>query len=100
MFIDNAWLSATGPVPIRMTNDYLFRALLQRSNNTLKGLICSLLHLCADEIVSVIIMNPIELGKNFGSKDFSLISKYHLIIGWSSIWKCRSLTSTTGRSAP
>lgn len=38
---NDAWLSATGPVPIRLSNDYLFRALLQRSNSTLKGLICS-----------------------------------------------------------
>jgi len=37
--------SATGPVTIPMTNDYLFRALLQRNNNVLKGLLCSLLQM-------------------------------------------------------
>lgn len=30
--------AAGGPVAIRLTNDYLFRALLQRSNKALKGL--------------------------------------------------------------
>lgn len=62
--VDNTWLSATGPVSIRMTNDYLFRALLQRSNHTLKGLICSLLHLHDNDVVSVEIVNPVELGKS------------------------------------
>lgn len=61
-----------------MTNDYLFRALLQRSNITLKGLICSLLHLHDDEIVSVVIMNPIELGKAVDSKNFFLDIKVSL----------------------
>ena len=29
--------AATGPIAIRMTNDYLFRAMLQYSNKALKG---------------------------------------------------------------
>ena len=41
---------ASGPVAIRMTNDYLFRALLQRNNKVLKGLICSLLHLSPKQV--------------------------------------------------
>lgn len=36
---------AHGPVPYCLTNDYLFRAVLQQNNPALKGLICSLLHL-------------------------------------------------------
>lgn len=75
---NNEWLAATGPVPIRMTNDYLFRALLQRSNIALKGLICSLLHLGDEEVTSVSVMNPIELGKTFDSKDFFLDVKVSL----------------------
>lgn len=35
----------TGPLTISMTNDYLFRALLQQNNKVLKGLISSLMHL-------------------------------------------------------
>lgn len=64
--------SASGPVAIRMNNDYLFRALLQRNNNVLKGLICSLLHLNSAQIQSVTIMNPIELGDSINSKNFFL----------------------------
>lgn len=61
-FIDDLG-TATGPVTIRMTNDYLFRALLQRNNRVLKSLISSLLHLTLDEIISVEIANGIELGR-------------------------------------
>lgn len=64
--------NATGPVNIPMTNDYLFRALLQRNNNVLKGLICSLLHLTPKQVRSVVITNPIELGRAIDEKDFIL----------------------------
>ena len=61
---------ATGPVQIPMTNDYLFRALLQKNNHVLKGLICSLLHLKLDAVISVEILNPIILGEQIDNKDF------------------------------
>lgn len=48
------WHSATGPLAIPLTNDYLFRALLQRNNYVLKGLICSLLHLSTQEVSSAV----------------------------------------------
>ena len=35
---DDGWKKLTGSLPVRMTNDYLFRALLQSDNETLKGL--------------------------------------------------------------
>lgn len=63
---------ATGPIPFGFTNDFMFRAILQQNNNVLKGLICSLLHLDAENINSVIIMNPIELGENIDAKEFIL----------------------------
>ena len=62
----------TGPLAIPMTNDYLFRALLQQNNKVLKGLISSLLHLPLEEIVSVEITNPIELGRSIDDKTFFL----------------------------
>lgn len=70
--------SASGPVSIRMNNDYLFRALLQRNNRVLKGLICSLLHLDSAQVRSVSIANPIELGDAIFSKDFLLDIKVQL----------------------
>lgn len=61
-----------------MTNDYLFRALLQRSNSALKGLICSLLHLDDKNVTSVRITNPIELGTPVDAKKFFLDIKISL----------------------
>ena len=70
--------AATGPVTIKMTNDYLFRALLQRNNRVLKGLIRSLLHLRPEEITSVEIVNAIELGTSVKEKEFILDIKVKL----------------------
>lgn len=64
--------SAKGPVTIPLTNDYLFRALLQKNNHVLKGLICSLLHLSSSDVSSVDITNPIELGTSIDDKTFFL----------------------------
>ncbi len=63
---------AFGPLPIPMTNDYLFRALLQRNNKVLKGLVCSLLHLAPGQLHSAEITNPIELGASVTDKTFIL----------------------------
>ena len=72
------WNHASGPIPIRMTNDYLFRALLQRNQNVLKALICSLLHLNSNDVHSVTILNPIELGETIDDKNFILDIKIEL----------------------
>lgn len=50
----------------------MFRIVLQQNNCVLKGLICSLLHLHPDDIVSVEITNPILLGDKFDAKEFIL----------------------------
>lgn len=62
----------SGPVTIRMSNDYLFRALLQTDKKALRGLVCSLLHLRQEQIISISISNPIELGTAIDDKDFIL----------------------------
>ncbi len=64
--------SATGKVPYQLTNDYLFQAVLQCSNETLKGLVCSLLHIHPEKVHNVVITNPIELGKKLDRKKFIL----------------------------
>ena len=66
------WKNASGALELPMTNDYLFRALLQENNTVLKGLVCSLLHLAPSEVVSAVITNPIELGCSAGDKAFFL----------------------------
>ncbi|MCR5197015.1 MAG: Rpn family recombination-promoting nuclease/putative transposase [Pseudobutyrivibrio sp.] len=65
-------LSETGNLIIPMTNDYLFKALLQENEHVLRGLLCSLLHLRADEIDSTEITNSIVLGESFTEKTFML----------------------------
>lgn len=67
-----SYLEATGRIDYGMTNDYMFRAILQRNEKVLKGLICSLLHLKPEEITSVRITNPIEPGDNYDAKEFIL----------------------------
>ncbi|MDE5933867.1 MAG: Rpn family recombination-promoting nuclease/putative transposase, partial [Lachnospiraceae bacterium] len=53
-------------------NDYMFRAVLQENNIVLRGLICSLLHLSEEEVISVEITNPIILGESIYNKEFRL----------------------------
>lgn len=60
---NTSYLDATGPIRYGMTNECMFRAVLQRNNYVLKGLICSLLHLNPADVSSVEITNPIELGE-------------------------------------
>lgn len=63
---------AHGEVPYNMTNDYMFRAVLQSNNKVLRGLICSLLHLEESEVQSVEITNPVILGKAIDDKEIRL----------------------------
>ena len=51
--------NASGQIPYNMTNDYMFRAVLQSNNRVLRGLICSLLHHSEQKVISVEITNPI-----------------------------------------
>ncbi len=63
---------ATGRVPYKMTNNYLFIAVLQEDKYALKGLVAALLHMDADEIKSIEIENPIMLGADINLKEFVL----------------------------
>lgn len=64
--------NATGEIPFKLTNDYLFRAVLQKNGKVLEGLICSLLHFNPTDIESLEILNPIELGESIDNKEFRL----------------------------
>lgn len=67
-----SYKNATGKMCYTLKNDYLFRATLQKSKKALKGLICAILGMKPEKIISVEIMNPIELGKSIAAKDFLL----------------------------
>ncbi len=61
-----------GKLPFHLTNDYFFRAVMQENNHVLKALVCSLMHFNEEKVHEVRILNPIELGKQVGAKDFFL----------------------------
>lgn len=67
-----SFLNATGLIPYGMTNDYMFRIILEKNNYVLKGLICSLLSLKPEEVFSVEIQNPILLNEAVDDKEFIL----------------------------
>ena len=62
---------ATGIIPYNMTNDYMFRAVLQKNKTVLRGLVGALLHI-NPELLDVEITNPIELGRSYQNKEFML----------------------------
>ena len=59
---DNGWMTATGKLPISMTNDYLSAQCLNEITSVLKSLISALLHLPPDEIQTADIQNPVSKG--------------------------------------
>ena len=62
----------TGPLPFRMTNDFLFKYLLQEDVGILKGLICSFLNMDESEIREINVTNPISLSDDVNSKEMIL----------------------------
>ncbi|MEY8521903.1 Rpn family recombination-promoting nuclease/putative transposase [bacterium 1XD8-76] len=64
--------SFTGTIDYPLMNDYMFRSVMQSNENVLKGLLCSLLRLDPNNVQTVQILNPIELGKKISDKEFIL----------------------------
>ncbi len=64
--------SATGRLEYTLTNDFLFKSLLQKNKKVLKALVASLMHLKMKNITSIEITNPIELGRAVKDKTFGL----------------------------
>ena len=54
---------ATGALPYRMTNDYLFRAVFQSSPKALEGLCRAVLHLSQEETLSEPNQTPNEMAE-------------------------------------
>ena len=70
--MSSALLNAKGPIPFHMTNDYLFKALLQKNTSVLKAITCSLLKLNPETVRELKITNPIILGERIDEKDVIL----------------------------
>ena len=66
------YLKQSGPVPVSMTNDYQFRALMQMNKDVLTALLEALLHRKPGQITSIRIKNPIKLGDYIEDKEFVL----------------------------
>lgn len=62
----------TGPLEYTLTNDFLFKAFLQRNEKALRGLLCALLDMEQEDIESIVIMNPIEEGDTIDEKTLIL----------------------------
>ncbi len=85
----------------RLTNDYLFRALLQKNPKALEGLCRAILGLKAEDEISIVIKNPIILGEAIEDKEFILdllieINGYYIVnlemqVVKDPNWKDRSL---------
>ena len=65
-------MEAKGKIDYGLTNDYMFRAILQKSRKTLIGLASALLHLNPEDIRDIEITNPIILGESINAKTFIL----------------------------
>ena len=62
----------TGELPYKLTNVFFFKAFLERNEIALRGLLCALLSMKPEEIVSVIITNPIQPGDSMDDKNMIL----------------------------
>lgn len=67
------WHQMTGELDFNMTNDFLFRALLQEKNSVLAALSASMMSWEENEIVSARIENPI------GNESWQLAGKVVVI---------------------
>ncbi len=61
-----------GNLVVPMTNDYLFKMLMQENNKVLKALVQDLLHLEEGSLKTITITNPIQLGDHVDDKTIML----------------------------
>ncbi len=66
------YLEATGALHYNMTNDYMFRMVLQRDKNTLVNLISSVIGIPTSKIQDAKIQNPIEVGRTISDKEYQM----------------------------
>ena len=62
----------TGKLPYTLTNDFFFKAFLQRNEDALRGLLCAMLSMKPEELTDIVITNPIGEGDVIDDKDVIL----------------------------
>ncbi len=62
----------TGKLWYKLTNDYLFHIVFQRNKKILRGLVQSLLNLKDEEIIDIVLENPITPGETVNDKTIVL----------------------------
>ena len=67
-----SYKGAKGVIRYKMTNNYMFRFILQENKKVLTGLISALLHLDPKDIKHIEITNPINLAGDVTGKEFIL----------------------------
>ena len=67
-----SYKEAKGVIRFKMTNNYMFRFILQKNKKVLTGLICALLHLNPKDIKKIEVINPINLSEDVSGKEFIL----------------------------
>lgn len=92
---------ATGRLAYQMTNDAMFHIVFEACPVALRAFVGALLHLKAEEIISVEVTNPVEYGTGAYSKNFvldlkiilngSTVLNIELQVEGLSFWKERSL---------
>jgi predicted transposase/invertase (TIGR01784 family) len=66
------WEVLSGPLPIRMTSDYLFKYLLQSDTDILKAIICAFLDIKAEDIRTITVLNELQLSDDPAGKEMIL----------------------------
>ena len=62
----------TGKLPYTLTNDFFFKAFLQRNETALRGLLCAMLSMEPEDITEIVITNPIREGEMVDDKNVIL----------------------------
>ena len=62
----------TGKLPYTLTNDFFFKAFLQRNEDALRGLLCAMLSMNTEDITDIVITNPINEGDEIDDKKMIL----------------------------
>jgi predicted transposase/invertase (TIGR01784 family) len=66
------WELLSGPLPLRMTSDYLFKYLLQTEPDILRAIICAFLDIRAADIRKITVLNAIKLSDDPAGKEMVL----------------------------